>query len=233
MSLALMQSVWTKAPELRGHLCYLALAGSHSYGTSTPTSDVDLRGIAFAPVETMFGLQSYEQTILSEPDLVVYSLNKYVRLAVKGNPNIVEMLYVKPEHVVYATAPGEEMRASRELFLSKQLYHSYGGYAIHNLRKLANAGHRYDAKDAHHLIRLLQMGRELLETGELYVARPNVEELMAIKRGEWRVDELLAYAEDLFAQMTTAYAGSQLPEAVDEVAVQQLAIRLNREFYLA
>ncbi|MED4784056.1 DNA polymerase beta superfamily protein [Brevibacillus choshinensis] len=226
-----MQSVWTQAPELRGHLCYLAFAGSHSYGTSTATSDVDLRGIAFAPVDAMFGLQSYEQTILSEPDLVVYALNKYIRLAVKGNPNIVEMLYVKPEHIVYTTAPGEELRASRELFLSKQLYHSYGGYAIRNLRKLASAGQRYDAKDAHHLIRLLQMGRELLETGELHVARPNVEELLAIKRGEWSVNDLLAYAEELFAQMTAAYERSPLPEEVDTEALQKLAIRLNHEFY--
>jgi len=111
-----MPTVWSQAPELRGHLCYLAYAGSRSYGTSSAASDVDLRGIAFAPVEAMFGLQSYEQTILSEPDLVVYALNKYIRLAVKGNPNIVEMLYVELQHVVYSTAPGDELRAHRELF---------------------------------------------------------------------------------------------------------------------
>ncbi|MDF2684721.1 MAG: hypothetical protein K0R47_5911, partial [Brevibacillus sp.] len=73
MSLTLMQSVWTQAPELRGHLCYLAFAGSHSYGTSTATSDVYLRVIAFAPLKAMFGMKSYQQTTLSEPDLVVYA----------------------------------------------------------------------------------------------------------------------------------------------------------------
>ncbi|QRG66909.1 nucleotidyltransferase domain-containing protein [Brevibacillus choshinensis] len=231
MNQSQLQSVWEQAPELKGHLCYLVYAGSLSYGTNTASSDVDLRGIAFAPVEAVFGLERYEQTILTEPDLVVYALNKYIRLAMNGNPNIVEMLYVEPKHVVYAVAAGEELRERRELFLSKRLYHSYGGYAIRNLRKLASAGQAYDAKDAHHLIRLLQMGRELLETGELLVARSNAEELMAIKRGEWRIDDLLAYAEELFAQMSKAYEVSPLPEEVDADAVQQLAIRLNREFY--
>lgn len=231
MNHAQLQEVWKQAPELKGHLCYLVYAGSRSYGTSTVSSDVDLRGIAFAPVEAVFGLERYEQTILTEPDLVVYALNKYIRLAVKGNPNIVEMLYVEPEHVVYATAAGEELRARRELFLSKRLYHSYGGYAIRNLRKLASAGQAYDAKDAHHLIRLLQMGHELLETGELTVARTNAEELMAIKRGEWDVQDLLTYAEELFARMTRAYEASSLPDEVDGDVVQELAIRLNQAFY--
>lgn len=231
MNPSLLQEVWKQAPELRGNLCYLVYAGSISYGTSTAMSDVDLRGIAFAPVEAVFGLERYEQTILTEPDLVVYALSKFIRLAMKGNPNIVEMLYVKPEHVVYATAAGEVLRERRELFLSKRLYHSYGGYAIRNLRKLAGAGQAYDAKDAHHLIRLLQMGRELLETGELLVARPNAEELMAVKRGEWDAQDLLAYAEELFARMTRAYEASALPDEVDGDAVQQLAIRLNQAFY--
>lgn len=231
MSQTLLDVMWGKAPELRGHLCYLAYAGSRSYGTQTSASDTDLRGVAFAPIAAVFGLESYEQTILPEPDLVVYSFNKYLQLAIKGNPNIVEMLYVKPEHVIYADKRGEELRANRQLFLSKRLYHSYGGYAIRNLRKLAESGDQYDAKDAHHLIRLLQMGRELLETGELQVYRVNREELMAIKQGKWQAGALLSYAEELFSAMTAAYERSLLPEEVDYEAVQQLAIRLNREFY--
>ncbi|WNC14016.1 DNA polymerase beta superfamily protein [Brevibacillus brevis] len=231
MKEALLQEVWKQAPGLEGHLCYLAFAGSHSYGTSTDASDIDLRGIAFAPEEAVFGLQAYEQTMLVQPDTVVYGLNKYVRLAVKGNPNIVEMLYVEPKHVLYASDAGEELRSHRGLFLSRRLYHSYGGYAIRNLRKLARIREQYDAKDAHHLIRLLQMGRELLETGELQVLRPNAEELKSIKRGEWSAEDLLAYAEDLFAKMTSAWETSSLPDDVDVDAVQRLTIRLNRAFY--
>lgn len=231
MSDLLMSEVWEQAPELRGHLIYLAYAGSRSYGTDTSTSDVDLRGIAFAPITAMFGLDRYEQTILAEPDLVVYALNKFISLAIKGNPNIVEMLYVDNRHVVYTNVWGEELRANRQLFLSKRLYHSYGGYAIRNMRKLAGKGESYDAKDAHHLIRLLQMGRELLDMGDLQVYRPNTEELSSIKRGEWRVERLLSYAEELFAEMTVAHERSGLPEEVDREAVQQLAIRLNRLFY--
>jgi hypothetical protein len=67
--------------------------------------------------------------------------------------------------------------------------------------------------------------------GDLQVYRPNAEELSSIKRGEWRVERLLSYAEELFAEMTVAHERSGLPEDVDREAVQQLAIRLNRSFY--
>lgn len=138
---------------------------------------------------------------------------------------------MEPAHVLYADERGEELRAHRDLFLSKRLYRSYGGYAIGSIRKLASKGEPYDAKDAHHLIRLLQMGRELLETGALQVHRPRASELAAIKRGEWPLADVLDYAETLFAEMTAAYERSPLPDEVDRDAVQALAIRLNQSYY--
>ncbi|UYZ14267.1 nucleotidyltransferase domain-containing protein [Brevibacillus sp. WF146] len=231
MNESMLAAVLRQAPDLRDRLCYLVYGGSRSYGTETNESDVDLRGIAFAPVEAVFGLETYEQTILDVPDTVVYALNKYLKLAVKGNPTILEMLHVEPAHVLYADERGEELRAHRDLFLSKRLYRSYGGYAIGSIRKLARKGEPYDAKDAHHLIRLLQMGRELLETGALQVHRPSASELAAIKRGEWPLADVLDYAETLFAEMTAAYERSPLPDEVDRNAVQALAIRLNQSYY--
>lgn len=84
MNESMLEAVLRQAPDLRDRLCYLAYGGSRSYGTETNESDVDLRGIAFAPVEAVFGLETYEQTILDVPDTVVYALNKYLKLAVKG-----------------------------------------------------------------------------------------------------------------------------------------------------
>ncbi len=235
----LHKAIVQAAPFLQTHLLYLAYAGSRSYGTATEDSDIDLRGIAFAPREAVFGLSVYEQTILDVPDVVVYSLRKYARLALKANPNILELLYVEPELVLVCNSWGSLLREQRALFLSRQVFHSFGGYAIHHLRRLAElaAGNQtgqqpaYDGKDASHLIRLLQTGTELLRSGHLHVRRSNWQELMAIKRGEWLLTDIVAYAEHLYREMEQAYRQTKLPERPDTAAIEALLIRCNEEFY--
>ena len=48
-------------------------------------------------------------------DLVAYSLRKYVRLALKGHPTILLLLFVPDELVLVKTELGEELRAMLEL----------------------------------------------------------------------------------------------------------------------
>jgi len=228
----LMQSIAQQEPFLRDHLLYLAYAGSRSYGTETAASDVDLRGIAFAPWNMVLGLETYEQTILEVPDMVVYSLKKYMQLAIKGNPNILELLFIDRDDTLVLTTYGEELRENRQLFVTKKVFHSFGGYAIRNIRRLSErSAANYDGKDASHLIRLLQTGKELLTDGEMQVKRPNWQELLSIKRGEWPLDELLAYADKCFAEMEQAHERTRLPDEADREAIEALLIRLQTEFY--
>jgi predicted nucleotidyltransferase len=51
-------------------------------------------------------------------DLVAYSLRKYVRLALKGHPTILLLLFVPDEHVLVRTELGEELQALRPALLS-------------------------------------------------------------------------------------------------------------------
>lgn len=55
----------------------------------------------------------------------------------------------------------------------------------------------YDTKHAMHLVRLLRMGYEALTEGELYVKRPDADELLAIRDGAWEYDDLVKYAEEM------------------------------------
>ena len=47
-------------PNLRQGVCLLGLAGSHAYGTNVPTSDIDVRGIAYNTKESLLGLTPFE-----------------------------------------------------------------------------------------------------------------------------------------------------------------------------
>ena len=86
----------------------------------------------------------------------------------------------------------------------------------------------YDTKHAMHLLRLMQTGLELLETGELRVRRPDADELNAVREGKLSFDELLARASDLEAQMGSAARKTSLPDAIDFAFVDALALELIR-----
>jgi predicted nucleotidyltransferase len=82
--------------------------------------------------------------------------------------------------------------------------------------------HGYDTKHAMHLIRLMRMGLEVLESGELHVRRDDAEQLSAIRDGALSFDDLLAMAGDLQQSMEKSAATTTLPHDVDHDRVDAL-----------
>ena len=74
----------------------------------------------------------------------------------------------------------------------------------------------YDTKHAMHLVRLLRMGAEALETGILQVKRPDAQELLAIRNGAWTYEELVEYAEKMDKHVREVlYKTTKLPRTPD------------------
>jgi predicted nucleotidyltransferase len=84
----------------------------------------------------------------------------------------------------------------------------------------------YDTKHAMHLIRLMRMGLEVLERGQLIVRRPDAAELVAVREGALGYEQLVARAEELERSMRDAVAASSLPPQVDYEAVDRLLLEL-------
>lgn len=84
----------------------------------------------------------------------------------------------------------------------------------------------YDTKHAAHLVRLMRMAIEILRDGEVLVKRPDAEELLAIRRGEWSYDRVVAYAAEMDAQAAELYKTSKLPHAPDIQALDDLCMEL-------
>lgn len=80
-----------------------------------------------------------------------------------------------------------------------------------------------------HLVRLMRMGLEILERGELLVRRHDAAELIAIRDGALSFDELLAAAARLEQDMQRAAARTTLPEDVDHEQADRLAVDLMLE----
>lgn len=85
--------------------------------------------------------------------------------------------------------------------------------------------HGYDTKHAMHLVRLLRMGAEALETGVLNVKRPDAEELLAIRNGAWTYEEVVEYAEHMDNYVREVlYPNTVLPKKPDIKLAAQLII---------
>lgn len=126
-------------PHLGNRIMFLTLGGSHAYGTDTPTSDVDIRGVTMNNASEIVGLSNFEQFVETTTDTTIYAFNKLITLILNCNPNTIEMLGCKPEHYIYMTDAGRELIDNRKLFLSKRALYSFGGYANQQLNRLENA----------------------------------------------------------------------------------------------
>jgi hypothetical protein len=84
----------------------------------------------------------------------------------------------------------------------------------------------YDTKFASHLIRLLTEGCELLHTGQIKFPLQNKNLILSIKKGEYKIDEILKMSEYYESQLAEAYVLSGLPEKPDFDEINKLTIKL-------
>ncbi len=133
---------------------YLVVAGSHSYGLSTPESDWDYRGIAIPPLDTYIGIDSkFEQIVdtdkshhtwkhysaglvKEDADMQVMELTKFVRLALQCNPSVIEILFAPEDCIIRCHPIMEQLLDVRKEFLSKQAKARFSGYALSQLNRI-------------------------------------------------------------------------------------------------
>ncbi len=128
-----------ESPELGKHIVLLGLSGSISYGTNNAQSDIDVRGIALNPRSDLLGLSCFEQYEDRETDTVIYAFNKIVRLLAEGNPTALELLGLRPDHYLILNDIGRALIDNVQMFLSRRIIQTFGGYADAQLRRLQNA----------------------------------------------------------------------------------------------
>lgn len=135
--------------DLRSRTIFLAVSGSRAYGTSTPASDWDLRGIAVAPIGHYTGfLHTFEQyqgklgwaeipeTARSETDVQIYDIKKFCALAVDANPNVLELLFLPEDCWIVRSPWMDRILEHRKLFLSRKVRHTFAGYAHSQLKRI-------------------------------------------------------------------------------------------------
>ncbi len=210
---------------------YVCVVGSRAYGLDEDTSDTDRRGIYLAPAEMHWSLYGVpEQLENKDREECYWELQKFLVLALKANPNVLECLYTPL--VERAEPLAQELLAMRASFLSKLVYQTYNGYVLSQFKKLEQDRRNRGAvrwKHAMHLIRLLLQGVAVLKEGHLPVrVTEHRESLLAIRRGDMAWEEVNRWRLSLHEEFEAAYAGTPLPERPDYARANDFLVRARR-----
>ena len=92
-------------------------------------------------------------------------------------------------------------------------------------------GKQYDAKNMLHTFRLLLMAGDIARQGQLVVRRPERDLLLAIRRGEFEYEDLVARAEEKLAALEKLFLQSSLPEAPDLERINEVLVAMREEWY--
>lgn len=237
-----------------------ATVGSTLYGINLDTpdqaSDRDEMGVCVESMESVVGFHEFEQlefrtatertgqhdakSEAGDLDLKIYSLKKFLRLALKGNPSVIELLFVPTERCLVKDARGTALCRLAPSIVSKQAGRAYLGYMqAQKQRLMGERGqlkvHRedlvskfgYDTKFATHILRLGFQGVELLTTGKISLPMPESERVFckSVRMGEVELQTMLTKAGDLEKELKDLLDNSPLPDHPDEKTVQDWMIQ--------
>ncbi len=239
--------------------------GSTSHGISIGNDDHDEMGICVEPPEYVIGLTAFEQYQYrtawdrtgagprtqpqpkSQPgdtDLMIYSLRKWARMALTGNPTALLLLY-SPIRIV-ETPWGARLVEMRDAFTSQRVGQAFlhyfrqqrerlegsrGQMRVHRQELVEESG--YDRKYASHVIRLGLQGLEFLRTRQFSVPMADEDRahIQAIRRGELAYDVVIAEARGLEQVLALTLADTPLPPEPDEAAVNRFLVDTYRDLW--
>lgn len=156
------------------------LVGSQGYRLATPESDIDVRGFYIAQTRDIVGLHKVPDSLESgKTDMTLYEVGKFISMALKANPNALELLWAEP---IYVSDIGQTLIDLRSEFLSEPFVRkSYGGYAMGQYNLALKAPHRKE-KAFRHMFRLYEQGMDLLTTGTMSYAVKDPERIRELAK---------------------------------------------------
>lgn len=223
----------------------LGPTGSRAYGTATADSDEDYKGIVIPPIDYYLGLNSFSEynntggknhkNTKDDVDLTLIHLTKFVKDAMAGVPNNIEMLFLPIDQYLLLTEEGEQLIKARHLFLSKQIIKKFGGFVRSQTMSLKKSNRKalldkfdYDVKAFYQAVRLSVSAIEILTTGDYSTHRgKDIPLLLDCRSGKYAFGEAIDLLNQLEEDLQASFEMTTLPEEPDRDAVNKLLIDLN------
>lgn len=232
------------------------IMGSMSYNVSKDSSDMDIYGVCVPTRNILFPhtagyvdilddgerpkfLQYQQHHVKCEDsgkefDFTVFGINQFFHLLMRSTPNCIDALFTREECVKAITQAGILLRDNRHIFLSKDCWKTFRGYASSQMKLLGNkelVGQRkesadkygYDLKFAYQAFRLLTEAEQIITTGDLDLFKGS-EELRAIRNGDWTLDRFNKEFEARKVGLEEVYHKCTLPEKPDKKKARDLLL---------
>lgn len=233
-------------------------AGSTLHGLNVPgTDDSDEVGICIEDLSAAMGFSEFEQYIYrtaaeregkhdapsqaGDTDLTIFSLRKFLRLAMQGNPQILQCLFVPPRLWLAGDSRGAQLQELAPLIVSRNAGFRYLGYLEAQRQRLLGergqkktnrpeleAKHGFDTKYAMHILRLGFQGVELMTTGKLTLPMPEKDRafVYAVRLGEVPMQEALTKAGELERQIKDLLDDAPVPPEPARDAIEAWMLKM-------
>jgi predicted nucleotidyltransferase len=233
------------AAQVPGTVLLSGIVGSTAYGMAGEDSDIDRLAVYAAPTVAFHGLdlpiEKAGTVVFAKPgpDFQVHEARKFLTLAMKSNPTVTELLWLRDGLYEHRNHLGDALICLRPFLASADLVrNAYFGFASQQLKKLATTG-QYTSKNrssavkhGRHVMRLLDQGLEFYTTGHLTVR------VTQERRDEYfSMGERLATDPPLGAQVLAEYearfdaARPALPAAPDKHKAQAWLHEVRRFYW--
>jgi predicted nucleotidyltransferase len=246
--------------KFKNRIIHSFVGGSELHGAKLEaTDDHDLMGIYLETPQDIMGLDQQPHFVWStapdsrrngptDIDITMYGLNKWARLAVKGNPSILNYLFAPrntciafPErqawdHIVWA----------KDAFLARSHWKQFAGYAGAQLARMCGERSKkvnrpelverygFDTKFAMHTVRILSEGMELLKYGHISFPAKEVELLKEIRRGEvsqdWVIEECKRRMDSM-ESLATGKSQLAVQDEIDREHVSKILAFVYQEYW--
>jgi len=219
---------------------FRTVVGSRLYNLHSETSDTDVKCLALPDAGDLLGLSDTARAHWDggpddPPDTVIYSVAKFFTLLAKGNPTLVELLFVPDDAILLDRMEAREIRNfCRKTFITKTLIPSYMGYVrdqfkrvverkAQNNRTTALEKFGFDTKSASHVYRLAVQATELMSSGKCSprMTGGDREIALAIKRGDYNYDRTVDTLKLAIRGMEVAESVCKLPEKPDMASADE------------
>lgn len=232
-------------PERIAETTILRMAvGSTMLGLNVATSDRDEMGVCIEDIEHLAGFNEFKPYVTEVAkgdaiDSTIYGLRNFLNLCLKGNPNVLSLLFIKPENCMIRTAYGEFVQDLAHHFWSKRAAKAFYNYLRAQRERLNGERgqmgvsrpdlvekYGFDTKYAMHMIRLGYQGIEFMETKSMTLPLPAIQQgyLLNVRNGLVSLDECNCLCKTLETQLEWQILNSTAPEEGNREAVEKFMV---------
>jgi predicted nucleotidyltransferase len=119
---------------MKHKILFKCIVGSQAQGTSTPQSDIDIKGIYIQNMDDIITFD-YEEYVEVSKDESYYEIKRFIELLLSANPNAIEILFSPEDCVIETTPQFKLLQEHKNIFLTKKCYNTFAGYANMQIKK--------------------------------------------------------------------------------------------------